>query len=960
MFRKLLLLSVVSLLVLSNLQIPAIRAESVSLYDSPGYKALKYLGYDSHDTLLNQGNTFKYDYVGSRLKANSSLFNDVRPQEDGKTLDYTGSEVSDCPGSWWRGSKADIYRLGGSNCALYVAYHVFGYLQDVEGHRFDDLPTNASSNWFSVWKIHLTLTDYLPKGIFTRVINNPGANYRSRSETLELLDQLLPGDIVLWSRPNDSYWAHASVYVGQQDGYYFFAHSGVVGRGPELITSASLMNASDVKGGNMRIHEVFRLASASLQITKTIAADQQLCQLASLSLEGAKFAVYDEQQKLISTLTTDKNGKCPLLTDLQAGVYTVEEIKAPEGFKLPEEPFNRQRVVVRTNENASVSFADYPAFDPISIFLRKNDALDGQPVSGAQYTVYVYPGQHFNSVAEVNGEPERVWVFETDENGCIDLGSDNCLISGELYRDEDGTIVALPGSYLLKETLVPEGYRPSEDFLIYHDTSASAEQSHQFNTALVAEQPEVHYFIRKLDSQGHYLSGALLQLYEGDRMLAEYTSGDSDIDISDKVMAGRQYRLHEVQAPEGYLISDDVIFTVEACYHHEVHTVTMSDERIPLIHTQAYFDNQTAVCEKPLKAYDAVHMSELTAGKQYQLRGRIVDCQNNDTVLSEASLTFTCQSSTEEQIMEFDLPADLEAGRKLVVFEELYQNDQLIARHCDPADNNQQLYIPKLTTEVAYLSRYLVNEDNQLLTDTITYQSLQPEKNYKVVTEIIDLASTECLLDFSSDFSCQKENGSVEIKKVIDGRLLAGRNLVVYEKIYLDDVLVAGHCDNSDEKQYFSVADLKTKAELIEKEGSQTLTVRDVVYYENLPAGTYRFAGQLIDKESGSFLIGEDGLPIRCFKEVDVTKNSGQVEMLFEISREQALDREIVVFETVEQNDRLFAAHQDLLDENQTVCYHLDPAVETGQHDLLTIGIIIMILSTCGLILLSRRNSSNS
>ena len=200
----------------------------------------------------------------------------------------------------------------------------------------------------------------------------------------------------------------------------------------------------------------------------------------------------------------------------------------------------------------------------------------------------------------------------------------------------------------------------------------------------------------------------------------------------------------------------------------------------------------------------------------------------------------------------------------------------------------------------------------------------------------------------------------IKISKVIDGRLLAGRNLVVYEKIYLEDVLVASHCDISDEKQYFSVADLRTKADLMENEDGQTLTVRDVVYYENLPAGTYRFAGQLIDKESGSFLFGPDGMPIRSFKEVEIIESSGQVEMLFEIAKEQALDREIVVFETVEQNDRLFAAHQDLLDENQTVCYHLDPAVETGQHDLLTIGIIMTIISACGLILLARRKSSNS
>ena len=54
-------------------------------------------------------------------------------------------------------------------------------------------------------------------------------------------------------------------------------------------------------------------------------------------LPGASFLLYDEKGSLIGEYTTDENGEILLDHVLKAGIYTLKEIKAPDGFVLDEQ-----------------------------------------------------------------------------------------------------------------------------------------------------------------------------------------------------------------------------------------------------------------------------------------------------------------------------------------------------------------------------------------------------------------------------------------------------------------------------------------------------------------------------------------------------------------------------------------------------------------------------------------------
>ena len=87
--------------------------------------------------------------------------------------------------------------------------------------------------------------------------------------------------------------------------------------------------------------------------------------------------------------------------------------------------------------------------------------------------------------------------------------------------------------------------------------------------------------IIKMNSSGNHLKGAVLQVLDAQKniVIPDFESTGDAMEITGQLTAGRQYYLHEVQAPAGYLLSADVPFTVPK--GAEVVEVRMSDPKKP-------------------------------------------------------------------------------------------------------------------------------------------------------------------------------------------------------------------------------------------------------------------------------------------------------------------------------------------------------------------------------------------
>ena len=87
--------------------------------------------------------------------------------------------------------------------------------------------------------------------------------------------------------------------------------------------------------------------------------------------------------------------------------------------------------------------------------------------------------------------------------------------------------------------------------------------------------------IIKINSLGNHLKGAILQVLDEQRnvVISDFESTGEAMEITGKLLAGKNYYLHEVQAPAGYLLSADVPFLVPK--EAEVVEVRMIDPKKP-------------------------------------------------------------------------------------------------------------------------------------------------------------------------------------------------------------------------------------------------------------------------------------------------------------------------------------------------------------------------------------------
>lgn len=90
----------------------------------------------------------------------------------------------------------------------------------------------------------------------------------------------------------------------------------------------------------------------------------------------------------MTTITTGESGKA-IVKDLPLGTYSVVETKAPEGFVLNPEPVT----VALTYQDQDTPFVEVEAIvgndrQKVSISVEKQDAENGQVLSGAVFGIY--------------------------------------------------------------------------------------------------------------------------------------------------------------------------------------------------------------------------------------------------------------------------------------------------------------------------------------------------------------------------------------------------------------------------------------------------------------------------------------------------------------------------------------------------------------------------------------------
>ena len=157
-------------------------------------------------------------------------------------------------------------------------------------------------------------------------------------------------------------------------------------------------------------------------------------------------------------------------------------------------------------------------------------------------------------------------------------------------------------------------------------------------------------------------------------------------------------------------------------------------------------------------------------------------------------------------------------------------------------------------------------------------------------------------------FTAEDADGAAHVSFITDPKNVFGKDTVVYETLYLNEVKVAEHKDIKSDDQSVTYPVIHTTAAMDDRD-----TIADIVEYSHLEKGRdYVMHGWLVDKKTGKKIEGTDS------KE-SFTARSRQGSVVVKIKIPEGLKGQFVVYEECLMQETVIAEHKDLNDDDQTV-----------------------------------------
>lgn len=310
-------------------------------------------------------------------------------------------------------------------------------------------------------------------------------------------------------------------------------------------------------------------------------------------LANTEFKVYDlDAKKYVEQVTTypntvvhksyftDENGYLILPESLKCGNYRIEEVRAPDGYTQ-----NTQYVEIKVDKNTAYQM-DSVSGDAIITVTYENHPVKGKLVihkSGE--TLKSFKKDFVYEEASLEGAEFEIYAAEdiftpdhqVDEQGNrhVIYAKDTLVKTVTTNKNGEAVIKDLPlGKYRVKETKAPAGFVLNQDsqevaFIYKDQNTPEIEEKLEFSN----ERQKVELSVEKQDAEtGKALKGVTFGLYNkeaissGDKVIVKADTLLQEITSNEKGKAaftldlplGRYY-VKELQAPAGYVSSDEIL-----------------------------------------------------------------------------------------------------------------------------------------------------------------------------------------------------------------------------------------------------------------------------------------------------------------------------------------------------------------------------------------------------------------
>ena len=583
------------------------------------------------------------------------------------------------------------------------------------------------------------------------------------------------------------------------------------------------------------------------------------------TLEGAQYRITytNNDEKIENIVTTNKSGQA-VLRNIPIGVLvTVEEIGVPLGYKLD----SKVHTYITTTDTKELEYDLIPEDFTEEVMkgqiaLHKQYETLDEPADeqGAEFDVYLKSAGSFDAAKET-------------ERDHITTGADGMATTKDLPY----------GTYVVHQTKGGNGRQLvadfdvsiSEDGKVYSYDLVNVQKNAQLKIVKTSEDgviEGIHFRVTRLEDSysAEYVTNAAGEI------LTETLPIYADKDGANKY----QYRVEELDTEEtfGYQLPDSQ--TVELS---EGEIASVSFHNVPIeIGTKATVEGEKEV--DPLDKVtltDTVSYTGLVPGKEYRATGVLMDKETGEKLLVDgkeitAETVFVPETKNGSVDVTFIFDATGLHGKEIVVFEDLYRENVLLATHADISDEGQTVRIrnPKIHTTATADGKKEITADKITITDVVSYKDLTPGKEYKLTGVLMNKATNDKLLidgkeiTAEATFTPKAPTGEVEMTFTFDAReLTAETEVVVFETLYRDGIEIAVHADIEDEGQTVKILPLHGSISTIKVDAGDSQhrlsgavfgIYRDVNGDGRYTEGIDTFVGNMREKETGVYEL--DGL----------------------------------------------------------------------------------------------------
>ena len=677
---------------------------------------------------------------------------------------------------------------------------------------------------------------------------------------------------------------------------------------PLGYTLDTLVHRFSINGKSTDISVVDDPSAVTLTVTKKDSDTNNSVAAGNASLAGAVYRVsyLQDGREVHKDITTNSSGRA-VLKGIPIGQIKVQEISSPLGYKL--DPIVHIYNVA-PHEVTSVEFELEPADFTEEVMkgqiaLHKQYETLDEPADeqGAEFDVYLKSAGSFDAAKET-------------ERDHITTGADGIATTKDLPY----------GTYVVHQSKGGNGRQLVADF----DVSIS-EDGKVYSYDLVNTQKNAQLKIVKTSEDG-VIEGIKFRVTRlEDGYSAEYTTNAAGEILTetlpiyaDKDGATKyQYRVEELDTKEtfGYALPDPQIVELSegeiasACFHN-----------VPIeIGTKATVEGEKEV--DPLDKVtltDTVSYTGLVPGKEYRATGVLMDKETGEKLLVDgkeitAETVFVPETKNGSVDVTFIFDATGLHGKEIVVFEDLYRENVLLATHADINDEGQTVKIknPEIGTKATADGKKEITADKITITDVVSYKDLTPGKEYKLTGMLMNKATNDKLLidgkeiTAEATFTPKATTGEVEMTFTFDAReLTAETEVVVFETLYRDGIEIAVHADIEDEGQtvkilplHGSIMTTKVNADdPTDKISGATFGVYSDADGDGIfNAKTDKLVGTLQEGDTGVYTL--DSLPYGKFFLHEDKAPEGFVQDNIYYPFEIKEDGQIVNFETVPGKD---------------------------------------------------------